>query len=193
MNPYPSLPTILIVTEGFTEKNYLERLRERDAGYSVIVKRSPEQRPDKILKYCEAQVQERDLELGVQDAAYCVFDTDYTPESKLQEILDRARKKGIKVILSKPCFEVFFLLHFTNNVDMLAVPKDAKEELGNYLEGYSETEDYWKKLLPMQQEAIARSRRFTLPEKISMKKCVNGTNIYELFDELERRKNLHRN
>ena len=42
MNPYPSLPTILIVTEGFTEKNYLERLRERDAGYSVIVKRSPE-------------------------------------------------------------------------------------------------------------------------------------------------------
>ena len=32
MSVYPALPTILIVTEGFTEKNYLERLRERDVG-----------------------------------------------------------------------------------------------------------------------------------------------------------------
>ena len=188
MSIYPALPTILIVTEGFTEKNYLERLRERDVGYTVIVKRSPEQRPEKILKYCEAQVRERALDLKTQDAAYCVFDTDYTSEEKLQEILVRAKKKGIRVILSKPCFEVFFLLHFTGNIDSLAVPKDAKEELANYLEGYSETGDYWKKLLPMQQGAIERSRRFVIPDRIDLRKCANGTNIYELFDDLRHRK-----
>jgi len=55
-------------------------------------------------------------------------------------------------------------------------------------EGYSETGDYWKKLLPMQQRAIERSRRFVIPDRIDLKRCANGTNIYELFDDLRHRK-----
>jgi len=188
MNRYPVIPTVLVVTEGLTEKIYLDRFRERDAGFNLIVKRSPEQRPEKILKFCESQMVERGLNPRDGHAAYCVFDTDYTSEDKLQYILDRAKKKGIGIIISKPCFEAFFLLHFTSNIDSLASPKDAKEELRQYLEDYSESKDYWKKLLPMQQEAINRSRRFVLSERINLKKCPNGTNLYALFDDFSERK-----
>ena len=158
MKGLPIRSKLLIVTEGYTEKNYFDKLRERDSGFELIVRRCPEQRPNKILKFCLSCINELGLSVREGDSAYCVFDVDYTGEKQLQKVLDEARNKGIGVILSKPCFEVFFLLHFTGNIDRLAVPQDAKEELGTYIENYSETGEYWKRLKPEQQTALERSR-----------------------------------
>ena len=36
MNRYPVIPTVLVVTEGLTEKIYLDRFRERDAGFNLM-------------------------------------------------------------------------------------------------------------------------------------------------------------
>lgn len=188
MDRFPIRSKVLIVTEGYTEKNYLERLRERDSGFELIVRRCPEQRPNKILRFCVSCMNDLGISLKDRDSAYCVFDVDFTSELRLQKVLDEARKKGIGIILSKPCFEVFFLLHFTGNIDRLAIPQDAKDELGAYLNGYSETGEYWEMLKPHQDTAIERSREYQLPLAIDLKRMRNGTNIYEIFDDIAQRK-----
>ena len=188
MDRFPIRSKVLIVTEGYTEKNYLERLRERDNGFELIVRRCPEQRPNKILRFCVSCMNDLGISPKDGDSAYCVFDVDYTSEERLQKVMAEAERKGIGIILSKPCFEVFFLLHFTGNIDRLAIPQDAKDELKTYLGDYSETGEYWNRLKPYQQSAVERSREYQLPQTLDLRKLRNGTNIYEIFDDLAKRR-----
>ena len=189
MDKVPIRSKLLIVTEGYTEKNHLEKLRERDNNFELIVRRCPEQRPNKILKFCINCMNELGISIKDGDSVYCVFDVDYNKEQSLQKILDEARRKNIGIIMSKPCFEVFFLLHFTNNLDRIVTPQDAKEELNTYITDYSETGEYWKILKPLQGTALDRSRAYSIPQTLNLKKMQNGTNIYEIFDDISCRKN----
>ena len=184
MSLYAVRTKILVVTEGYTEKNYFEKFRRRDSGYELIVRRCPENTPNKISRFCISQIKDLGLDLKGGDMAFCVFDTDYNKEETVNRVLTDSARRGIRVVLSKPCFEVFFLLHFTGNIDRLAYPSDAKSEIGTYLHGYVETGDYWKKLLPCQARAVERSRAFVLNGNIDLKRQVNGTNIYVFFDAL---------
>lgn len=61
MSVYHSLPTVLVVTEGFTEKYFLDHLRKRDMGCSVIVSKSTNVSPLRMLKYSKSQISERGL------------------------------------------------------------------------------------------------------------------------------------
>ena len=100
MDRFPIRSKVLIVTEGYTEKNYLERLRERDNGFELIVRRCPEQRPNKILRFCVSCMNDLGISPKDGDSAYCVFDVDYTSEERLQKVMAEAERKGIGIILS---------------------------------------------------------------------------------------------
>ena len=188
MAKYQLRPKILVITEGYTERNYFNKFRERDTDYEVIVRKSPDNTAKKIFRFCVQMIKELGLDLKNGDSAYCVFDADYTKEEILNNLLKESKAKGIHIILSKPCFEVFYILHFNGDIDSLAIPKDVKKEISNFIPEYSESTDYWEKLLPKQSNAVRLSRRFVLGDTIDLKRCCNGSNIYEFFDEIERRK-----
>ena len=185
MNRYPIRPKVLVITEGYTEKNYFEKYRERGAGYEVIVRKSPENTPNKILKFCINQINELGIDLRNGDFAFCVFDVDYNKEDSLNRVLSEARRRGIQIILSNPCFEIFFLLHFTDRIHHLSTPKETKEEMNLYVADYSETKDYWKRLLPERSIALTRCRGFEVKDNISLETLSNGSNIYLFVDTLE--------
>lgn len=46
------------------------------------------------------------------DEVWCVFDVDEHP--KLREAMELANASGIKLAISNPCIELWFLLHFAN-------------------------------------------------------------------------------
>ena len=117
MNYYPMLPTILVVTEGHTERIYLDHLRERDMGCSVIVRKSPRTGQDKVVKHCIQLIKDMGLNLKKGDEAYCVFDWDMAEDDLLKGAVKTAESKGIKVLFSKPCFEIVFLAHFKLDFD----------------------------------------------------------------------------
>ncbi len=191
MNGYSLRSKVLVVTEGYSEKIYFNKFRERDNSFEIIVRRCPEQRPKKILRFCLNEIKELGLDLKGGDSAYIVFDVDYNSESLINEIIESARHKNVGVIISKPCFEVFYLLHFTNNIDRLVDPEDTLDELDHYLKGYSKTEDYWRKLLPMQSEAVEKTRSFNIEDLCDLAKCRNGTDIYVFFDDIATRRSKH--
>lgn len=177
---------MLIITEGYTEKNYFEKFRRRNSGYELIVKKSPENTPNKIFKFCINQIHDLGLDVNGHDVVFCIFDVDYNSDKTINSVLSSARSKGINIILSNPCFEIFFLLHFTKKIYDLSTPKDTKQEIRNYILDYQETGDYWMMLHPMLDEAIQRSRSFIIDSPVDLNNLQNGTNIYLIFDSMDK-------
>ncbi|MET9292002.1 RloB family protein [Streptomyces sp. NPDC003077] len=71
------------------------------------------------------------------DRVWCVIDAE-APRNhpSLAEALREAKRKGITCIVSEPCFELWLILHFKDQVGYLTT-KQAQDVLGTLLRGYS--------------------------------------------------------
>ncbi len=116
LEPYP---TVLVVCEGLTEKQYLESIRNRYELNTANVQIVPGQNssPDQVLKHALRVYEEyrRDKELTDIQHIFCVIDRDQ--HAHYLNVLDtinnkRLKKKHkIKAINSVPCFEVWVWMH----------------------------------------------------------------------------------
>ena len=184
MNRFPIIPKILVITEGHTEKIYLDHLRQRDMGCSLIVKKASKTDPDSILRSCTQQIKDLGLNLKCGDRAFIVFDWDKTNCELIRNVIAKAKGKGIGVLFSKPCFEIVFLAHFVKDV---SVPKDQDDVLSmleKHIQNYSKTEDYWELLLNKQNNAKKTLNEFSFDERTDFDACCNGSNIFLLFETI---------
>ena len=65
------------------------------------------------------------------DEVWCVFDRDEHPN--IAEALDKAAANGIGVVISNPCIELWFVLHFsdqTAHIERGAAQRRSRELLG---------------------------------------------------------------
>ena len=68
----------------------------------------------------------------MHDEYWCVFDVDVHPY--LREATALAKSNGIKLAISNPCIELWFLLHFANQtayIERREATRLAKERLGS--------------------------------------------------------------
>ena len=179
---YP-LSTVLIITEGLTEKKYLSHLKRRDAGFVVHVVESPRKDALSIVNHCKKEVSNRGLSTKSGDRLFCVIDVDYNSEQKLMKAIETARKNKIEVILSNPCFEVFFLYHFMEKVPSFSTPDEAVELLKKYIPDYSKDKDHWHCLYDRQESALKRVSRELDDIELRLG-AASGTNIGLLFVEV---------
>ncbi len=145
---------ILIVCEGGeTEPNYFKALRNEwriVPSLMEIVGEGCGNTPLNIVDHALTCKKERarraknksSLELPY-DQVWCVFDHDEHP--KLSEALQKAEDNGIKVALSVPCFEFWYLIHFTRTTRGF---RDCKEVV-RYLEAKKYIENYEKSDVPL--------------------------------------------
>ena len=100
-----------VLTEGErTEPDYLYGWRRRGARGGLDVSDrglTPEVLVRRAKKYLQSQPRKHeDREF---DEIWCVFDTD--DHERLQQAIDDARRNGINVAVSNPCFELWLVLH----------------------------------------------------------------------------------
>ena len=174
------IPNIFILTEGETERIYLNHLKQRGSNYSLHIQVFGGNDPFKMVKRCNEVFKSRSMSIKRGDYAFCVMDVDNCKSDDFKKALDYSRKNGIQIILSNPCFEVFFILHFTDVIPVLS-SREMKNEVSRYIDGYRETGDYWNLLLKEQSKAIDRSRSYKL-ESDSVSNGILGTNVWVLFD-----------
>ncbi len=114
-------PAVLIVTEGEkTEPKYFEGLRSalRLAATSVEVVKAPGTDPGTIVKHGIdkhlARMKEAKRGAGVAyEEVWAVFDSEQRlGTEQLHRALDLARREGIHVAMSSPCFEYWLILHY---------------------------------------------------------------------------------
>lgn len=102
---------LLVVTEGKTEKEYLEGLMQslRPDGMQVtpidVVDGRGE--PSKVLKTAKARCHSR---ADGYDEVWLLLDVDQ--HAKLTPVLRETRQENFSAAVSNPCFEVWLLWHF---------------------------------------------------------------------------------
>lgn len=135
-------PVMLITAEGKnkTERLYFNSFQEQHGKYSIhFVNTGLDTDPAGMLKSMESYWKNNDLSIRNGDKAYIVLDMDCNPEKmKLVKELQKS-SKNIRFIVSNPCIEVWFLLHFIYTTHQFKDGKEPKKELAKYIPGYEES------------------------------------------------------
>lgn len=130
---------ILVAYEGNnkTEKNYLNNFKNRNEDYIIKPVPGNETDPINLVEQTINKINELGIDLMEDDKAFCIFDTDANPDKEEQVLkaIELAKDKNIVPIISTPCVELWFLLHYdysTAIIDNDAVIKKLKKFYPKY-------------------------------------------------------------
>jgi len=132
--------TILIVCEGQkTEIDYFEKLKtiliDNMIGIKVIpVTSSSGPQALKIIESADAENKLLTENLGISaDLTYCVFDEDdaknISPKAyqNIKDAIKQATDKNYHIILTNPCLEYWFLLHYVEHNNAIEKQDDKSK------------------------------------------------------------------
>lgn len=154
---------IYIGTEGKnkTEVLYFRELEKKQNKYHCIFAQGNETDPVKIVRNTARKVKEEELSLKKGDLAISVFDLDANRAKYLQlmEAKAIAEEKNIQIIVSNPCFEIWYLAHFGFSTRPFSSSSTVIKELEKYLPGYQKNRCDIEVLYPKTKDAIKNCER----------------------------------
>ena len=176
--------TILVLAEGSTERIYFTGLRTRKSTVKIVV---PSSRPTDALglvRICAEHMKMKGIDVDQGDMAICVFDVAGNDERNLTQAIRMARRSGILLALTNPCFELWYLMHFRDVTTPLSCA-EVHRCLKAHIKNYKKTETYRDLLDPLRIGAINRARE-AWSEGIERSIPSNpGTNMHIVLSELD--------
>ena len=149
---------LFIISEGEkTEKKYFRNYRKRGCGLEIKTPNTSRTDPIGLVEFAERQIRKHGLEPEGDDEVWCVFDVDEN-EEKIHDAVEKASEKGIKIALSNPCFEIWYLLHFELRQTRLSCDETI-DNLKKYVQDYSKNEDVFYDILDGRQDAISHAEK----------------------------------
>jgi hypothetical protein len=177
---------ILIVVEGETELFYFDSIREligKTSSIVIDVRKKRDTNCEGLLKTCIWE-QEHNLNVKEGDRIYCVCDHPGRVSSNAQIKIDEAKSKGVSLIMTRPCFELWLLLHFTK-VYKPYNSRDIIRELRKYDSKYKKADKRtYSKVCSRTQDAIQNSRAIYTNDPKAMNNP--STNMSDLMNYLMR-------
>jgi len=174
---------VLIVCEGEkTEPVYFEALRKHKRLSNVEVEIHGEEcgsHPLCVVDYAVEHIKKQNR-TERYDAVWCVFDRDEHPN--IHEAMDRAKAHKFQVAFSNPCFELWYLLHFTKHSTAYLHRDRVTSRLSKLIEGYDKWLDVYHLLLSRQGAALLNAELLVqhhTPDGISVE-CNPCTMVHEL-------------
>ena len=132
-------PLILIIAEGknVTEAQYFKSFRKQNDNFNIQVLTpghitDPAGMQRRILKYWK----DKGLDDKQGDVAFIVLDLDCS-QDKAQLIKKLSKKTNLtEFVISNPCFEVWFMLHFRYSTHAYASSSEVIRDLKCYIPNY---------------------------------------------------------
>ena len=203
--PRRTKPVILIVTEGEkSEPKYFEHFRTRQNNVEVRVvpnsKNGGKTDYLNLIRKASRICKDDDLSPKSGDSVWIVADGDVNYQAadaikKKNEALTQARttaeKEAYSLLISNPCFELWYLLHLrytTAHLPDYDAVKKALEQAG--IKDYEKHNDLYEQLASETIEVIKRAKRleahqvengFTLPLGLDANPF---TEVYRLVEKL---------
>ena len=175
---------MLIVCEGAkTEPNYLHGFRRAKRLSPKLLEIVPGSQcgsnPKNIVEDARARKRAGKRENLPYDEIWCVFDRD--EHERFAEALRQADANHMRVALSNPCFELWFLLHYKYHSAPIE-RRGAIRELKQYLPTYSKSAHTYEELLDKQQMAVANAERLRKHHEHTPneRRANPSTNVHEL-------------
>lgn len=130
-------PNIYVSCEGETEEAYLKGLKREYIKVATIkISNSKKTAAKDVVKNLKKQFKS---EYQKEDLKYCIFDCDENSDNALKDAQELAQKEGATIIFSNPCFEVWLLWHFENDLSY----QHSREALKRRIEDLIKP-NYWK-------------------------------------------------
>lgn len=183
---------ILVATEGNnkTEKQYLQGFRNLDKR--IVFAKGNYTDPENMMANLRSEYDKLELSQEDGDIGYCIVDMDVS--EKQEKAIAKADKKAdsqkLKVIVSNPSIEVWFLCHFRYTSKQFASAADVIKELKkDYPEYDKSSPDVFDKL--KEKIDVARENAILLEQnavangfKPHIKGFLPSTELYKVVDTL---------
>ena len=153
---------ILVAYEGNnkTEKNYFSNFSGRDKDFIIKPVPGNETDPISLVKQIIQKSKDLALDLLEDDKAYSVFDADVKPEKNAQinKAIKLAQDNNIIPIVSTPCVELWFLLHFKYTTAIVNC-NDVINRLKRYYPKYEKNCNIYPELKAKINSAMINSKK----------------------------------
>lgn len=183
---------ILISTEGKnkTEETYFNHFKNNNKNYVIKFAKGNDTDPSGIFYAAQKTMQKEELDFEQGDLVYCVFDVDFSQSRKkdIEYVLKKSKKENIHIILSNPCFEIWFLLHYRYSTRIYESNDAVVNDLQKYLPGYEKKSDIFDLLKDHSDDAIKYSKKLKEYHQemgnVDIIDCNPSTDIYKIIETL---------
>ncbi len=183
---------IFIATEGKnkTEKLYFKKFNSDKV--QIIFSKGGATDPVNMVSELLSECKERGFDSKAGDVAYCVLDSDFDANKNNQLALaeKKAVKNNLSMIVSGPCFEIWFLCHYGYSTKVFSKNEDVINELKIKLPEYDKNkEDMYELLQKNLDEAILNAKKL---EKYNMQcgkiphtvEFMPSTDVYRIIETI---------
>ncbi len=125
--------------------------------------------PLSLIEFAKKQISKYELNLKGGDAIWCVFDCNGNNDKIISTACKNAGH-NVKIILSNPSFELWFLLHFECYSTKIT-NSDLINRLEKHLPDYEKNKDYYDLLKNKRENAVDNAKRLNELHQI------NGINL----------------
>lgn len=183
---------ILVAYEGDnkTEKNYFSNFSGRDKNYIIKAVPGNETDPVNLVKQTKEKADNLGLNLKEDDKAYCVFDADVKKEkdAQIMKAVKLAKENDIIPIVSTPCVELWFLLHYEYTTAMIS-SSEVINRLKRHYPKYKKNCNIYPEIENRMKMAIDNSKKLEKYQVQNNKKLQSVdanpyTQMYKIVEEL---------
>lgn len=154
---------ILIGAEGKnqTERKYFKAFNQVQSEYKIMAGKGNNTDPVGVVEDLLKSAKQEELDLKDGDILACFIDVDFKNgrDQELRAAMKLARQNNISVLLSNPCFEIWYLLHFRYSTKLYGSNEEVIKELGSYISDYSKSKDVYDLIENKIDQALLNTKR----------------------------------
>ena len=152
---------ILVSAEGVnrTERTYFAEFNRLQNDYHIVFATGNSTDPANIVLEAMEGGKKKELALRQGDIACAVFDVDFGKAREIDEARRLAKKNGIRLIMSNPCFEVWLLQHFRYSTRGYLSNNEVIDDLRAYWPEYRKGIGSYSFIVDMTHTAIKNAEK----------------------------------
>lgn len=181
----------LMVCEGsITEPAYFNALKSklRLRAFQINVISPSESEPIAVVERAITKKKEMAKQGVPYEKVWCVVDVEIPPHKTLNEAWEKARKTdGLELILTNPCIEYWFLLHFKKHTAPFGNNADVMDALKAVHRSYKKSHIGVDVLYQYRATAIKHSKEVLEEKKCGeyLRDCNPSTHVHKIVEHLQ--------
>ena len=185
---------ILLALEGDnkTERLYFGNFRNHDK-YVIHIAKGNDTSPMQMIKSLKKDFSRLEINTSDNDIAACIFDSDIDlgKQTEINKCIADAKNQNIEIIISNPCFEIWYLSHFVVSTKYYK-NEDVINELKKYIPDYNKAKNVYPEIYMLTNEAIKNAKALEnhhkdLNRNLGDMRANPSTNVYKMVEVLTSR------
>ena len=194
----PRAVTLIVCEDGKSSPQYFKQFRKAEGLTSTeieVIGQECGNAPISVIdcaknkKDTQKKIARRNPDVKCYDKIYCVLDVEAPGQHEsLNRAINKAKANKIIVILSNPCFEYWFLLHFEKASKPFQKSSDAESSLKIYIPNYKKGDDSTFNLVYPHTSIAIENAEQVIREKgwgEDLRECNPSTHVYKLIQYLQ--------